>query len=70
MLIKAYQWLSVAAENSVLAACIIAATVASGAFAQPSAPIKSGRTGVTIHVAKAGDNTDGSSWSKAFTTIQ
>ena len=41
-----------------------------GAFAQTPAPIRGGRTGVTIYVSKVGDNSDGSSWSKAFTTIQ
>ena len=34
------------------------------------APIESGRTGKTIYVSKLGDNSDGSSWKKAFTTIQ
>lgn len=29
-----------------------------------------GREGVTLYVSKLGDNSDGSSWSRAFTTIQ
>ena len=70
ILIKAYQWLSTAGEKGVLAACVMAATVMGGAFAQTPAPIRGGRTGVTIYVSKVGDNSEGSSWSKAFTTIQ
>lgn len=33
-------------------------------------PARPERTGVTLHVSKAGDNSDGSSWAKAFHTIQ
>lgn len=36
----------------------------------PSAGDYRGRTGSTIYVSKSGDNTDGRSWSTAFTTIQ
>ena len=36
----------------------------------PSAPGYTGRKGVTLYVSKAGDNSDGSSWPKAFHTIQ
>ena len=36
----------------------------------PAAPDYSGRKGVVIYVSKLGDNTDGSSWGKAYHTIQ
>lgn len=36
----------------------------------PDASEYTGRTGKTIYVSKLGDNTDGSSWGKAFHTIQ
>lgn len=36
----------------------------------PAAPDYSGRKGKTIYVSKLGDNSDGSSWQKAFHTIQ
>ncbi|MCR4410961.1 MAG: hypothetical protein NUV77_00885, partial [Thermoguttaceae bacterium] len=36
----------------------------------PSAPGYAGRRGVTLYVSKAGDNSDGTSWAKAFRTIQ
>jgi len=36
----------------------------------PSMPGYTGRKGVTLYVSKAGDNSDGSSWQKAFHTIQ
>ena len=62
--------LSIARGKCVLAVCILAATVMAGAFARTPVPIEGGRTGVTLYVSKAGDNSDGSSWSKAFTTIQ
>ena len=35
----------------------------------PSAPGYAGRKGVTLYVSKQGDNSDGSSWQKAFRTI-
>jgi hypothetical protein len=37
---------------------------------RPQAPIEGGRTGKTLYVSKRGDNSDGSSWAKAYTTIQ
>ena len=36
----------------------------------PSAPGYTGRKGVTLYVSKQGDHSDGSSWAKAFHTIQ
>lgn len=36
----------------------------------PSAPDYTGRKGATIYVSKLGNNTDGSSWKKAYHTIQ
>jgi hypothetical protein len=36
----------------------------------PSAPGYRGRKGVTLYVSKRGDNSNGSSWQKAFHTIQ
>lgn len=38
-------------------------------FHAPATP-ESNRQGITLYVSKLGDNTDGSSWSKAFNTIQ
>jgi hypothetical protein len=38
--------------------------------ADPSRPGYTGRNGVTLYVSKAGDNSDGSRWQKAFHTIQ
>jgi alpha-L-fucosidase len=36
----------------------------------PAAPDYTGRQGLTIHVSKLGDNTDGLSWATAYTTVQ
>ena len=36
----------------------------------PSMPGYAGHKGITLYVSKAGDNSDGSSWQKAFHTIQ
>jgi len=36
----------------------------------PSAPDYTGREGTTIYVSKSGNNSDGSSWKKAYHTIQ
>lgn len=41
-----------------------------GVPGDPSAPGHRGRKGVTLYVSKQGDNSDGSSWRKAFHTIQ
>ena len=38
--------------------------------ADPSMPSYTGRKGTTLYVSKTGDNSDGSSWQKAFRTIQ
>lgn len=59
-----------AGTKLVLAAGLLASTVVSVALAQTPLPIEGGRVGVTLYVSKDGDNSDGSSWSKAFTTIQ
>jgi hypothetical protein len=37
---------------------------------EPAASSQTARKGVTLYVSKAGDNSDGSSWQKAFHTIQ
>jgi hypothetical protein len=58
----------------VLTACILlSAGIASTANAapwDPSAQGYSGHKGTTIYVSKLGDNSDGSSWQKAFHSIQ
>ncbi len=36
----------------------------------PDAPDYAGHKGVTFHVSKLGDNSDGLSWATAFTSIQ
>lgn len=36
----------------------------------PAAPEYAGRRGVTLYVSKAGDDSDGTNWSRAFRTIQ
>jgi hypothetical protein len=38
--------------------------------ADPSSPSYAGNKGKTLYVSKTGDNSDGSSWAKAFRTIQ
>lgn len=38
--------------------------------ADPAAPGYTGRQGATLYVSKQGENSDGSSWAKAFHTIQ
>jgi hypothetical protein len=43
---------------------------ASAASWDPAAADYTGRRGVTLHVSKLGDGTDGRSWSTAFTTVQ
>ena len=62
--------MSIAGKKILLAACIMAATAMTAAFAQTPASMEGGRAGVTLYVSKGGDNSDGSSWSNAFTTIQ
>ena len=44
--------------------------MARGAVAEPTLPAPTPGTGTTLYVSKLGDNSDGSSWVKAFTTIQ
>ena len=44
--------------------------IACSAAAEGFAPPMDGREGVTLHVSKLGDNSDGLSWATAFTTIQ
>ncbi|MBU4400874.1 MAG: hypothetical protein KKE86_16285 [Planctomycetes bacterium] len=56
-----------------LLALLGAATVApqlAAATWDPAAPDYSGNKGKTFYVSKLGDNTDGSTWAKAFHTIQ
>jgi hypothetical protein len=52
---------------SILLAC---ASVSVAATWDPAAPDYTGNKGTTIYVSKLGDNSDGSSWQKAFRTIQ
>ena len=58
----------------VLAACmLLCAGIANDAHAapwDPATPDYGGRKGTTIYVSKRGDNSDGSSWEKAFHSIQ
>lgn len=46
-----------------------AGPVLGGSF-DPSDPAYSGRRGVVLHVSKLGDGSDGTSWERAFPTIQ
>ena len=40
------------------------------AAGSPASPAAAARPGMTLHVSKLGDDSDGSSWAKAFRTIQ
>ncbi|HEX72874.1 MAG TPA: hypothetical protein ENN65_06130, partial [Candidatus Hydrogenedentes bacterium] len=51
-----------------LVAVLSIAFCASGAA--QAAPVDDARRGVTLHVSKLGDNSDGLSWATAFTTVQ
>jgi len=62
-------------------ACLSIALCFAGLLLGPAAPVPaaswdpaaadySGRKGVTLYVSKRGDNSDGTSWQKAFRTIQ
>jgi hypothetical protein len=56
-----------------IAAAILVLGCWDGSLAAPWDPAASdyaGRKGVTLYVSKRGDNSDGSSWQKAFHTIQ
>ena len=60
------------ARSGVFLACFVA-SLAAGAHAanwDPAAADYSGNKGKTLYVSKLGDNSDGSSWEKAFHTIQ
>jgi hypothetical protein len=50
--------------------CMSLATQPAAASCDPSAADYSNRKGRTIYVSKQGDNSDGTSWQKAFQTIQ
>jgi len=51
--------------------CVIAVVLTSVAAGEPLTPsTQTGRKGATLYVSKLGDNSDGSSWPKAFRTIQ
>ena len=54
----------------VVVASLAVASVAVGSQVAQAAPVEGGRVGKTIYVSKRGDNSDGSSWTKAFHTIQ
>jgi len=58
----------------VLSACALvwwaAGSVLLAAPYDPSAPDYTGRKGGTLYVSKLGDNSDGTSWEKAFQTVQ
>lgn len=64
----------VAHQRVLSAACILSILGFSGSLRaapwDPAATEYSGRRGRTIYVSKVGDNSDGSSWQKAFHTIQ
>ena len=52
---------------------LVLGILACNSFAEPYDPAASdyaGRTGAALYVSKLGDNSDGSSWKKAFHTIQ
>jgi len=51
------------------ALCLSPEVLISAAW-DPAAPDYSGHKGKTLYVSKLGDNSDGSSWQKAFRTIQ
>lgn len=59
-------------EIAILAACacLLGSAALPAESFDPAAKDYTGRTGVRIYVSKTGDNSDGSSWSKAFHTIQ
>ncbi|WP_165224805.1 hypothetical protein [Aquisphaera insulae] len=57
-----------AAMLAVMVVC--SPSAASAAPWDPTSPDYAGRRGVTIHVSREGDNTDGRSWKTAFRTIQ
>ena len=50
--------------------CSLTASVSPAASPVPGDDGYAGRQGKTIYVSKLGDNSDGSSWDKAFHTIQ
>ncbi len=60
------------AQTVLLGFCIFGAGSSAllAAVWDPMAIDYSGRKGVTIYVSKSGDNSDGSSWARAFHTIQ
>lgn len=49
---------------------VVLVALVSSILAGRAASAASERTGVTLHVSKRGDSSDGSSWAKAFHTIQ
>nr|MCU0981736.1 hypothetical protein [Pirellulaceae bacterium] len=53
-----------------LTALCLSCEVLIAAACDPAAPDYTGHRGTTIYVSKLGDNSDGSSWPKAFHTIQ
>jgi hypothetical protein len=61
-------------KSWIFAAALLSCPGASGRLSaapwDPDAPDYTGNKGKTIHVSKLGDNTDGSTWARAFHTIQ
>jgi len=53
-----------------LAMSFVCNTVCPGANSDPAAPGYTGRKGTTLYVSSLGDNSDGTSWKKAFHTVQ
>ena len=53
-----------------LAFALFLSSSASAVSPDPSSPDYAGRKGRTLYVSKLGDDSDGSSWDKAYTTIQ
>lgn len=58
------------AHSILLALLCLSPGTVRGAAWDPAAPDYAGHRGKTIYVSKSGDNSDGSSWQKAFHTIQ
>lgn len=52
--------------------CFVAVALSVQVFAgdRTTASSESGHKGVILYVSKLGDNSDGSTWAKAFTTLQ
>ncbi len=78
MVYRHSQWRFVVSASLAIAAVVILSscqshsvkTHSSGYRFDPDSPSYAGHKGITLYVSKLGDNSDGSSWGKAYTTIQ